>query len=64
MALNLLSDSEVIYPCDMVLLAMGYLGPEQELLDQLGVKRDSRSNIETSIGKYSTNHPKVYAAGG
>ena len=43
---------------------MGYLGPEKELLDQLGLKKDARSNIETPIGKYSTNHRKVYAAGG
>ncbi|ESO02185.1 hypothetical protein HELRODRAFT_65256 [Helobdella robusta] len=56
-------DSEVTYPCDIVLLAMGYLGPEQDLLDQLALKKDSRSNIETPMGKYSTNHPKVYAAG-
>ena len=31
-------------PADLVLLAMGFLGPEQELLDRLGVERDARSN--------------------
>ena len=56
--------TEVVYECDLVFLAMGYMGPEKELLDQLGLKKDARSNIETPIGKYSTNHPKVYAAGG
>lgn len=55
--------TEFTYPCDLVLLAMGYMGPEKEVLDQLGLKKDARSNIETPIGKYSTNHSKVYAAG-
>ena len=58
------SESETIYPCDMVLLAMGFLGPESTILDELNLKKDARSNIETPRGKYSTSHPKVYAAGG
>ena len=48
----------------MVLLAMGFLGPESTILDELNLKKDARSNIETPRGKYSTSHPKVYAAGG
>ena len=33
-------------PAELVLLAMGFLGPEQQLLEQLGVERDARSNAD------------------
>jgi glutamate synthase (NADPH/NADH) small chain len=47
----------------LVLLAMGFLGPEDLLLDQLGVLRDERSNVKTPCGKFSTNVPGIFAAG-
>lgn len=56
--------SEKTYECDLVLLAMGFLGPEETLIKQLNLKKDPRSNIQTPEGKYNTNLPKVYAAGG
>ena len=56
-------DSEKVYPCDMVLLAMGFLGPENQLIDQMELEQDPRSNIETPPGKYNTSVPGVYAAG-
>lgn len=52
-----------IVPAQLVLLAMGFLGPEQPLLDQLGVERDPRTNIKAEHGKYTTTIPKVFAAG-
>ena len=52
-----------IVPAQLVLLAMGFLGPEQPLLDGLGVERDPRSNIKAEHGKYATSIPKVFAAG-
>jgi glutamate synthase (NADPH/NADH) small chain len=48
-------------PAELVLLAMGFLGPEQELLEQLGVERDGRSNC--SAAKYHTSVEGVFAAG-
>ena len=51
------------YPAQLVLLAMGFLGPESPLLDQLGINRDARSNVKVEHGKYSTNVPGVFAAG-
>ena len=42
---------------------MGFLGPEQGLLDALGLDRDPRSNIQAEHGKFSTNIPGVFAAG-
>ncbi len=52
-----------IVPAQVVLLAMGFLGPEQGLLDGLGVERDTRSNVKADHGKFTTSIPKVFAAG-
>jgi len=52
-----------IVPAQLVLLAMGFLGPEQPLLEQLGVERDPRSNVKADHGKFTTTLPKVFAAG-
>jgi NADPH-dependent glutamate synthase beta subunit-like oxidoreductase len=48
----------------MVLLAMGFMGPEKAIIEQLNLNQDNRSNIETSPGKYATSVARVYAAGG
>ena len=55
--------SEKIYPADLVLLAMGFLGPEDPVLEQLGVERDERSNAKADYGKYATNVEGVFSAG-
>jgi glutamate synthase (NADPH/NADH) small chain len=55
--------TEKVLPTQLVLLAMGFLGPEQPLLDALGVERDPRTNIKAEHGKYQTSIPKVFAAG-
>jgi len=48
-------------PADLVLLAMGFLGPELPLLEQLGVARDERGNVRASA--YETSVPGIFAAG-
>lgn len=55
--------SEKVYPAQLVLLAMGFLGPENTVLDQLGVEKDERSNAKAVEGKYATNVKGVFAAG-
>jgi glutamate synthase (NADPH/NADH) small chain len=52
-----------VLPAQLVLLAMGFLGPEQPLLDSLGVERDARSNVKAEYGKYATSILGVFAAG-
>jgi len=42
---------------------MGFLGPEDTVLGQLGVERDARSNAKAEYGKFATNVPGVFAAG-
>ena len=50
-------------PCDLVLLALGFIGPEKgSWLDQLGVALDDRGNIART-DSYATNVPGVYVAG-
>jgi glutamate synthase (NADPH/NADH) small chain len=50
-------------PCELVLLAMGFLGPQREgLLEQLGVELDPRSNVARDAA-FMTNEPGVFACG-
>ncbi len=49
-------------PAQLVLLAMGFLHPEQELLDQLGVEKDPRGNVK-AVKPYTTSVEGVFAAG-
>ena len=55
--------TEKVMPAQLVLLAMGFLGPEQPFLDALGVERDARTNIKADHEKYTTNLPGVFASG-
>jgi len=55
--------SEKVWPADLVLLAMGFLGPDASVLDCLGIERDSRSNAKAEYGVHSTNVKGVFAAG-
>lgn len=56
-------NTEKVIPAQLVLLAMGFLGPEQPLLDALGLDRDARSNIKAEHEDYTTCLPGVFAAG-
>lgn len=56
--------SEKYYPADLILLAMGFLGPEKSVLTDLGVELDNRGNVKTPTGKYASSVDKVFAAGG
>jgi glutamate synthase (NADPH/NADH) small chain len=62
-ALREIPGSERTWPAQLVLLAMGFLGPEQPLLEQLAVARDERSNIAAPYGHFATSVPGVFAAG-
>jgi glutamate synthase (NADPH/NADH) small chain len=54
--------SEQELKAQLVLLAMGFLGPEPELLEQLGVERDPRGNIK-AVRPYTSSVEGVFAAG-
>jgi glutamate synthase (NADPH/NADH) small chain len=56
--------SEFEMKADLVLLAMGFVGPVQHgLLEELGVEKDARSNVKADTERYQTSLPKVFAAG-
>jgi glutamate synthase (NADPH/NADH) small chain len=55
--------SERVIPAQLVLLAMGFLGPEDPLAQQLKLDRDERSNYRAEHERYATNIAKVFAAG-
>ena len=55
--------TEQTRPAQLVLLAMGFLGPEPEAPDQLQLARDPRGNLQAAYGQYATNVPGVFAAG-
>jgi glutamate synthase (NADPH) small chain len=55
--------TERVWPADLVLLAMGFLGPEDTILEQLALERDERSNVKAAYGAYATNIAGVFAAG-
>jgi glutamate synthase (NADPH) small chain len=61
-----IAGSEQVLPADLVLLAMGFVSPVGSILDAFGIDKDARGNAKAStdfIGGYSTNVPKVFAAG-
>ena len=59
-----IAGSEFELKADLVLLAMGFLGPVKDgMLDSLGVKLDGRSNVEANMLNYKSSLPKVFSAG-
>ena len=68
--MNEIPDSEFTLPADLVLLAMGFVSPAQEMLDAFGVAKDARGNAEAPTDPlpdgarpYATSVAKVFAAG-
>lgn len=55
--------SERVISADLVLLAMGFLGPEATIVEELGLDQDARSNIKAEYGEFRTSVDKVFAAG-
>jgi glutamate synthase (NADPH/NADH) small chain len=55
--------TEKYLPAQLVLLAMGFLGPEESLLNQLNVLRDERQNAKAAYGRFATNVSGIFAAG-
>ena len=55
--------SEREIPCQLALLAMGFLGPEDYIAEELNLERDGRSNIQAEFGKFATSVEGVFTAG-
>ncbi len=58
-----LAGTEKVLPTQLVLLAMGFLGPEDSIAQQVNLARDERSNYQAAYGTFATNVPGVFACG-
>jgi glutamate synthase (NADPH/NADH) small chain len=59
-----IAGSEFQIPCDLVLLAMGFVGPRKHgLLEQAGVELDSRGNVKAGVQNYKTSAAKIFSCG-
>ncbi len=55
--------TEKVWPTQLVLLAIGFSGPEQDFLQKMNVETDEYSNVKAEYGKYKTNIEGIFAAG-
>lgn len=55
--------SEEIIPCEICLIAAGFLGSQGYIAEAFGVELNARSNVNTESGKFKTNVDKVFTAG-
>jgi glutamate synthase (NADPH/NADH) small chain len=55
--------TEKVWPAQLVLIAMGFLGPDETIIKELKLSQDKRSNIEAAEGVFATNVDGVFAAG-
>jgi len=55
--------SERVWKADLILLAMGFLGPEDTIPAELKLERDARSNVKAEYEQFETNLDKVFVAG-
>lgn len=55
--------TEKVIPADMVLLAMGFTGPEMGVLEKFGVTLDNRTNVAAEYGDFATSVAGIYACG-
>ena len=50
-------------PCDLLLIAAGFVGAEDYILDAAKVKKTARNTVETVEGQYKTSEEKIFTAG-
>ena len=56
--------SEFTLKADLILLAMGFIGPRKPgLIDQSGVELDARGNVAANVSDYRTSDPQIFACG-
>lgn len=55
--------TEKVWPAQLVFIAAGFSGPEQEVIQSFDLHQDERGRVEASFGTYTTNVDGVFAAG-
>ncbi len=61
--LKVIPGTEKVYPADLVLLAMGFIGPDETIPKALNLDRDARNNVKADYGKFKTNVDGIFVAG-
>lgn len=62
-AMKEIPGTEKVWPAQLVLIAMGFLGPEDKIIKDMSLSQDKRSNIDAAEGVYKTNAEGIFAAG-
>ncbi|UOO37634.1 glutamate synthase subunit beta [Oscillospiraceae bacterium CM] len=62
-AMKEIPGTEKTWPAQLVLIAMGFLGPDEAIIQELSLNQDKRSNIDAAEGVFATNVDGVFAAG-
>jgi len=57
------SGSKEVWPAQLVLLALGFRGPEDTVIEQLGLERDQQTNVQAEYGQFQTSVEGIFAAG-
>ena len=55
--------TEQVWTAELVLLAMGFLGPEETIIKELGLEQDKRSNVKAEYGEFTTTVEGIFTAG-
>ncbi|MFW5972162.1 MAG: glutamate synthase subunit beta [Bacillota bacterium] len=55
--------TEKVWSAELVLLAMGFLGPEETMIEELNLEQDGRSNVKAEYGDFKTNINGIFTAG-
>jgi len=59
-----IAGSEFVIKADLVLLAMGFVGPKKDnFLSQAGVELDPRGNVRANVNDYKTSSPNIFSCG-
>lgn len=58
-----IAGSEETVPCELCLIAAGFLGTQNYVSDAFGVELDGRTNVKTAAGSHATNVSRVFTAG-
>lgn len=55
--------TEKVWPADLVMIAIGFEGPEEDVIQHIGLEQTQRGNVKAEYGQYTTNVDGVFAAG-
>ena len=63
MKMKEIANTEKIWKADLILLALGFIGPEKNILDNFGISLNKENNINSAYGEFTTNIEGIFSAG-